>query len=38
MKLYNTIWNIDCLNDVNSVIKSLMDERTKKLNVEIKLK
>jgi hypothetical protein len=27
-----TIWNIDCLNDVNAVIKSLMDERkTKKI-------
>ena len=23
----NTIWNITCLTDVNSVIKDLMDER-----------
>jgi predicted RNase H-related nuclease YkuK (DUF458 family) len=23
----NTIWNVDCLNDVNSVITKLMEER-----------
>ena len=28
-----TVWNINCLNDVNEVIKNLMDERKKKTTV-----
>jgi len=26
----NTVWNINCLNDINSVITMLADERKKK--------
>jgi hypothetical protein len=30
-----TVWNINCLNDVNEVIKNLMDERKKKSKFSI---
>jgi hypothetical protein len=32
----NTIWNTECLNDVNAVIKQLMDERKTKPKPRIK--